>query len=173
MFKAWQFGTCSKSELLKKFIFFSAKMTVFTCWGKVTEIQHIFENHIYCSDFGSLEGGQNTKSKKIFVFLGTKFCFLKMTLQDFKNSYHPNLDLKYVIWFCLAFGKQENQYVFPVVLRIFFFLFSQSLNPMTEGGGVNSNFHISHDWSTSLWNTYEKIVGKFTAKQKRIDPSDS
>ena len=63
---------------------------------------------------------------------------------------------------CISSGSED-----------FFFLFSQSLNPMTEGGGVNSNFHISHDWSTSLWNTYEKKVGKFTAKQKRIDPSDS
>ena len=37
---------------------------------------------------------------------------------------------------------------------------------MIEGGGVNSKSHISHDWSTSLSNTYEKKVGKFTAKQK-------
>ena len=43
---------------------------------------------------------------------------------------------------------------------------SQSLNPMIEGGGVNSKSHISHDWKTSLWNTYEKKVGKFNAKQK-------
>ena len=77
MFKAWKFGKCSKSELLKKNIFFSAKMTVFTRWGKVTEIEHIYENHIHCSNFGSLAGGQNTKNRKIFVLLGTKFCSLK------------------------------------------------------------------------------------------------
>ena len=44
---------------------------------------------------------------------------------------------------------------------------------MTEGGGVNSKSHISHDWSTSLRNIYEKQVGKFTAKQKKIDPLES
>ena len=59
---------------------------------------------------------------------------------------------------------------------------------MIERGGVNSKSHISHDWSTSLWNishdwstslwnishdwstslwnTYENKVGKFTAKEK-------
>ena len=37
---------------------------------------------------------------------------------------------------------------------------------MTEGGGVSSKPHISHDWSISLWNTYEKKVGKLTAKQQ-------
>ena len=135
-------------------------MTVFTCWGKVTEIQHIFENHIYCSDFGSLGGGQNTKSKKSFVFLRTKFCFLKMTLQDFKNSYHPNLDLKYVIWFCLAFGKQENQYVFPVVLRIFFFIFSKFKPYDRRGRGQFKLSHIpwlEHIPMEHLWEKSRKI----------------
>ena len=50
----------------------------------------------------------------------------------------------------------------------FFLRFSQSLNPLTEGGWVNSKSHLSHDWSTSLWNTSEKKVGKFTAKQKKM-----
>ena len=39
---------------------------------------------------------------------------------------------------------------------------------MTEGGGVNSKSHIFHGWSPSLRNIYEKQVGKFTAKQKKL-----
>ena len=50
----------------------------------------------------------------------------------------------------------------------FFLRFSKCLNSLTEGGGVSSKSHISHDWSTSLWNTYEKKVDKFTAKQKKL-----
>ena len=48
-----------------------------------------------------------------------------------------------------------------------FLRFSQSLNPLTEGGWVNSKSHLSHDWSTSPWNTSEKKVGKFTSKQTK------
>ena len=66
-------------------------MTVFTRWVEVTEIQHIYENHIHCSNFGTLAGGQKSKNRKMFVFFGTKFCSLKMTSQDVKNSYRPDL----------------------------------------------------------------------------------
>ena len=44
---------------------------------------------------------------------------------------------------------------------------------MIEGGGVNSKSHISHDWSTSLWNTYEKKSRKIHCKTKINDPSES
>ena len=90
LFKAWQLGTCPKQNFWKN-SFFSGKMTVFTRWVEVTEIQHIYENHIHCSNFGTLAGGQKSKNRKMFVFFGTKFCSLKMTSQDFKNSYHPDL----------------------------------------------------------------------------------
>ena len=94
LFKAWEIGTCSKPGLSKNAFsknVFSTKLTVFTRWGKVTEIQHIHENHIHCSNFGSLAGWQNKKYRKIFVFLGTKFWSLKMRSKDLKNPNSPNL----------------------------------------------------------------------------------
>ena len=44
---------------------------------------------------------------------------------------------------------------------------------LAEGGGVNSKPHLYQDWSTSLWNTYAKKVGKFFLDDKKIDPSES
>ena len=75
------------------------------------------------------------------------------------------VDLKYVIWFCLAFWETGESTYISSGSEDFFFRFSESLNLMTEGGGVHSK---SCDYSTSLWNTYKKKVGKFTPKQKKI-----
>ena len=140
-------------------------MTVFTRWVEVTEIQHIYENHIHCSNFGTLAGGQKSKNRKMFVFFGTKFCSLKMTSQDFRNSYRPDLFFRrFKICNLILPSLLGNGKINMYFQRFwgFFFRFSQSLKPLTGGGGVNSKSHLSHDWRTSLWNTYEKKVRKFT-----------
>ena len=48
--------------------------------------------------------------------------------------------------------------------------FKNSFHPDSGrwGGGINSKSHLSHDWSTSLRNTYAKKVGNFIAKQNKL-----
>ena len=57
-------------------------------------------------------GRWTKKKKKIFVFFGTKFCCQKNNITGFQKFLLLRLifpvDLKYVIWFCLAFWEMEE-----------------------------------------------------------------
>ena len=133
-------------------------MTVFTRWGKVTEIQHIYENHIYCSNFGSLAGGQNTKNRKIFVFLGTRISEIHTAQTYFSRRFKIcNLILPSLL------GNERINIYFQWFWGFFFSIFWK-FKPYDRRG--RSPFKISHiPWlehipMEHLWEKSRQIYSK-------------
>ena len=157
-----------KVRTFEKNHFFSAKMTVFTRWGKVTEIQHIYENHIYCSNFGSLAGGQNTKNRKIFVFLGTRISKIHTAQTYFSRRFKIcNLILPSLL------GNGRINMYFQRFWGIFFSIFSK-FNPSDRRG--RSQFKISPiPWleHIPMEHLREKSRQIHCKTKKNIDPSES
>ena len=94
-----------------------------------------------------------------FPLFWNRILFPKDDITGFWKFLPPKLifpvDLKYVIWFCLAFWETEESIYISSGSEGFFLIFSK-FKPTHRRGRVSSKSHLSHDWSISLWNTYEK-----------------
>ena len=142
LFKDWQLGTCPKSELLKKFIFFGKNDSFYPLSRGYRDTTYIWKPYplLKLWHFGRWT---KSKNRKVFVFFGTKFCSLKMTSRISKiptAQTYFSVDLKYVIWFCQAFWETGKSICISSGSEDFFSIFSK-FKPSDRRG--RSQFKIS------------------------------
>ena len=136
MLKAWEYGTCSKSELLKKIIFFLQKWQFLPAEGRLPRY-NIYMKIISIAQ--TLAVWQVDRTQKIGKFSS----FWEPGFQKFIP---PKLiflvDLKYVIWFCLAFWETGESTHISSGSEDFFFSIFWKFKPYDRRG--RSSFKISH-----------------------------